>query len=49
VCEPVGEGGCKRVVVWDIDAGRAWVEIQEKIRKRFLNAHKRRIVRIHQD
>jgi hypothetical protein len=37
------------VAVWAIDAGRAWVEIQEKIRKRVLNAHKRRTVRIHQD
>jgi len=47
VCEPVGEGGSKRVVVWAIGAGRAWIEIQEKIRRRFLNARKRRIVRIH--
>jgi hypothetical protein len=49
VCEPVGEDGCKRVVVWAIGAGRAWVEIQKKIRRKFLNAHKKRIFRIHQD
>jgi hypothetical protein len=30
VCESVGEGGCKRVMVRAIGAGRAWVEIQEK-------------------
>jgi hypothetical protein len=49
LCEPVGEGGCRSVVVWAISAGRVWLEIEEKIRKRFLNAHKRRIVRMHQD
>jgi len=28
--------GYKRVVVWAIGAGRAWLEIKEKIRKRSL-------------